>query len=75
MIPDGWLWGWFGVGHKLTNGVEDDGELVVVFPLKLLHLTAEFLVACQEATQADKGSDDLDACLNGCAAVQHTWPT
>lgn len=58
--------------ETLSDGIEDDLELRVVFLLEPIELAGEVGVGCEHLPRADDGSHDLDVDLNGALAVKHT---
>jgi len=53
----------------LANRVEDNLELVIVFPLEFVKLKRKFRVGSQQLTQFYKSPHDLNACLDSAFAA------
>jgi hypothetical protein len=52
-------------GDELLDGIEDDGELLVVFALDGLDLFGEIAIGIHEPAELDEGAHDGDVHLDG----------
>src|ERR1051325_787554 len=65
--------GGFGVVHELAEGVEDDGEFLVVveeFAFEGVEFGAEVGVGGEKLAEADEGAHDLDGDGDGGGAAE-----
>ena len=53
------------IADELLNGIEDDGELLVVFILDGLDFFGEVAIRVHEAAQLDEGAHDGDVHFHG----------
>jgi len=58
--------------HELADGIEDDAELAIVFPLDFLHLAGESGIRGKHLAEADEGAHDGDVHLDGARSPQNT---
>jgi len=73
-VTDGRFWWRFRFFHELADGVENKGELAVVFgdfALQGFELGRQLMVGRQKFPQFHKGSHNKDAGLGGAGAPEH----
>ena len=56
--------------HQLTNGIEDDFELGVVFLLERFEFKGKILVRREQLSQSDESAHDFDVDLDGTGTAQ-----